>query len=465
MEDCPVCCESYTSCKRRPVKCAYCHYDACGTCYRQYILSSMQDAHCMNCRRAWSREMLGQNFPSAWLLGRYKFHREAILVDREKQLLPESQPLVRNYLHVQELRSGLVAKTQQLEEIKQGYRRLMYQINNDRHTADMLEARGYRDGPTQERHKRARIEFTTPCPVEECRGFMGSDMVCGVCQGKGCVQCGVLLSGDGDDHQCSPDDLASFKAIKSTTKPCPKCHVPTFRISGCNQMWCTRENCQTAWDWTTGNIVDGVIHNPHYFQFLRERSVNGEIPRQPGDVPGRVDCNRQRFPNGWDVSTTVRARIAEVFFQNMPEDPTERKVARAQISQTQEYRAMELTGDRLLDLQRKIMHISEVEIPSLRHRFQDNDNLDLRLKYLVNSISEDDFQKQLQRREKRREKDIACRDIYQMVVDTARDALYVFLDGQSSIEQTLQELEAIRTYANTHLAKVQTQFKMVARKV
>jgi hypothetical protein len=33
-------------------------------------------------------------------------------------------------------------------------------------------------------------------------------------------------------------------------------------------MWCTVKDCNTAFDWATGRIVNGPVHNPHYHQWL-----------------------------------------------------------------------------------------------------------------------------------------------------------------------------------------------------
>lgn len=46
----------------------------------------------------------------------------------------------------------------------------------------------------------------------------------------------------------------------------------------CSQIWCTI--CHTAFDWKTGEIEKKRIHNPHYYEYLRKISPNGEIPRE-----------------------------------------------------------------------------------------------------------------------------------------------------------------------------------------
>jgi hypothetical protein len=69
--------------------------------------------------------------------------------------------------------------------------------------------------------------------------------------------------------------------IKKDTKPCPKCSIRVYKIDGCNQMWCVQ--CNTPWDWISGKIVNGTIHNPHYYQFLQKQNA-GVMPRNPGDV-------------------------------------------------------------------------------------------------------------------------------------------------------------------------------------
>lgn len=56
--------------------------------------------------------------------------------------------------------------------------------------------------------------------------------------------------------------------------------LPDFTVvKNCSQMFCV--NCNTAFDWRTGNIVTGRIHNPHYYEYMSSR---GNLDREIGDV-------------------------------------------------------------------------------------------------------------------------------------------------------------------------------------
>jgi len=54
---------------------------------------------------------------------------------------------------------------------------------------------------------------------------------------------------------------------------------------------------------------------------------------------------------------------------------------------------------------------------------------------------------------------VAVRDIYQMVIDTTRDAMWALIDG-AAIQTTHDELHAIRAYANANLMRLRDKFKM-----
>ena len=69
------------------------------------------------------------------------------------------------------------------------------------------------------------------------------------------------------EHTCDEEKVKSAELIRKQCKNCPKCGALTYKISGCPQMWCT--SCHTAWNWNTGRIETKIIHNPHYFEYLK----------------------------------------------------------------------------------------------------------------------------------------------------------------------------------------------------
>lgn len=240
MATCPVCCELYTNYKRAEVGCAYCDYTACAQCYRQYILSNLHDAHCMSCRRTWTRDVLGQYFPPTFLNGEYKRHRERVLIERERAMLPESQGLVWRYRQAEALRKDIEDKTDTLADLKRKHMVLQHEIFRDRRVMLELQANNYRGYGSRggDSSSSRRQEFVAPCSVEECRGFIATaTYACGTCNAKHCKKCGKHAGDNEDTHECLPEDVSSFKTVLQSTRACPKCAVRIFKISGCDQMY------------------------------------------------------------------------------------------------------------------------------------------------------------------------------------------------------------------------------------
>jgi dolichol-phosphate mannosyltransferase len=91
----------------------------------------------------------------------------------------------------------------------------------------------------------------------------------------------VIKGKDKDvEHTCDPGVKETVALIIKESKPCPKCGERISKIDGCDQMWCI--DCHTAFSWATGQLVNGVVHNPHYYEFLRQQG-NGVAPRNAGD--------------------------------------------------------------------------------------------------------------------------------------------------------------------------------------
>ena len=122
-----------------------------------------------------------------------------------------------------------------------------------------------------------------PCPNNDCRGFLSTQYKCEICKLYTCPTCHEIIGhSKTDEHTCNPDSVKSAELIKKDTKSCPNCGIRIFKISGCDQMWCTE--CEVAFSWNTGKALHNVvIHNPHFYNRQKELN-NGVMPRAPGDI-------------------------------------------------------------------------------------------------------------------------------------------------------------------------------------
>ena len=147
--------------------------------------------------------------------------------------------------------------------------------------------------------KTTAVHRTVKCPGDGCLGFIpqsgpGSGF-CGLCSMRVCKDCNKALESQDMVHAhaatgCNADDKAAWALIVKTSVMCPKCGTPIQKVDGCNQMWCTVPGCNTAFDWSTGRVVNGPVHNPHYHEWLRQ---GNRMPEQ-----ANVDCQglpRDRF--------------------------------------------------------------------------------------------------------------------------------------------------------------------------
>jgi hypothetical protein len=246
-------------------------------------------------------------------------------------------------------------------------------------------------------------QFIYKCPSHICAGFLNTSWECGLCNTKACKDCREAVI-DVGAHVCNPDTIETVKAIAKEAKPCPKCGTQISKISGCDQMWCTQ--CKTAFSWNTGQIETTVIHNPHYFQWMRESGK--EIPRR--DVPGdgcniehRLDTlyRLHRYPTHIVGSKSIISKFIEI-------DMVRRHYAHTIVRNLQ---------------------------ANLREYEQDEWRRQLRVQRLINELSEEDWKIKLQRKEKAYHKERAQMQLYDMYCNVTRDILAQILDDTSEENQ------------------------------
>ena len=548
---CQICDYKMNLTTRKPIKCPYCDFETCRTCVETYVLGDTT-IKCMSpqCNRQWTRQHIHSIFTATFIRGRLKSHREQLLFDNERALLPSTQPLVERDIRIDAITQEQAALTTQINRLYQQRVNLGYEL---RRISNGEVARA--------------AEFVRECPSPDCRGFLSTQWKCGICNLWACPDCHEIKGDSRDtEHTCNPDILATARLLDSDTKPCPNCRTGIFKINGCfgvntpiplwdgtikmsqniclgdvligddgekrvveqvfsgedelyrvvqyggkcyvvnskhtlvltsttrqnavfeiriddyikmhdmlkqdlcgftsdgkvlridvvpigkgtyygwtidgnsrfiledftvlrncDQMWCTQ--CHTAFNWRTGRI-ESVVHNPHYFEWLR-RNGNA-IPRNPGDIPCQNELTHT-------IYSDIRNRIRDHF----PQHPL-REHCDTYLSRTI----------------RNILHmrhvtLNEYEIPN---RAAINERL--RVQYMRNRITEENFKITLQRTDKKIEKKRETRDIITLLLTTATDIIlrfYAKLRDETNPEldgKILDELKPIVDYANECLMEI-----------
>ena len=418
--DCNICCESVT--QLNIVKCGYCDEETCQSCSKRYLLDSIQDPHCMSCRRVWDRHFLIEHFAKTWIDKDLKTHRENILFDRERAMLPATQPAVDREIGKREVQTQLTALKAQKIKLKND-------LKNTEQTIWDLERAYYRGETFSKTEDKA--SFTRKCQSENCKGFLNAKMKCGICESVTCKDCNEIVTGD--DHECDPEAVETMKLLKKDTKPCPSCGTMISKVSGCDQMWCP--SCQNAFSWRTGRLERGVIHNPHYYEFMKN---TGHQHRNHGDF----ECGGMPRPmvGLWGIEGLVSLR----------------------------------------NMYRSLTHIQAVELQRFRIDPTAN-NERFRILYMLNEMNDAEFKTKIQRKEKERQKFTDIYDIFQMVhttgsmymrelaeidskvVPPARRmfALAAIISKEKVPERVyeiMEEMENLRTYANKALSDASKRY-------
>jgi hypothetical protein len=294
-KECPICAQPFTGAVRKPCRCPYCNESACKPCYQTYLVDVVSPM-CMFCKKMWNFNLIGQYFSVSWINKELKETMKRNLTQVEKAKLP----LTSDYItRMNDMKKRLEEAEVEYENARIKRQRLYNEVDLLKKFTDMkltefdkeYEERFIKSGdepiPQVSKQTEERNKFTMPCTKTGCLGFMSSSYKCPVCSTKVCKDCHVELIEvervnennekiteykglNNVDHVCDPGTVETLQQIRKESKFCPKCHVPIFKIHGCDQMFCT--NCNTPFNWRTGKISTGHIHNPHYFDYLNSRN-------------------------------------------------------------------------------------------------------------------------------------------------------------------------------------------------
>jgi len=299
---CSVCLDGYTQTKRRCIDCPYCTIGTCNECMKKLALMWASNPKCASCNKTFTAEQIDQLFSKQFRRGDLRIQIIKNLQEQEMSLLPATSEYIKECENRHEYTTCIYA----IQTLHQQFEQNVLQdlgphIEKLTALQNRIKSVGLHD---QKKKDRNRKSFK--CPKNDCLGYITNEE-CGLCHTVVCSNCNLIKL---IDHECNENDVLSWKLIKESTVGCPKCSTRIQKVSGCNQMWCTIDGCNTAFDWTTGLIVNGPVHNPHYFEWLTRGA--SEIVQRNGPVAVDIACQGPR-----DVLSHVRVRSIMRYFSDI----------------------------------------------------------------------------------------------------------------------------------------------------
>lgn len=363
-----------------------------------------------------------------------KNHREFILFEREKSLLPATQSeaqRIKTIRSIHEKIAELIAKKREIDE----------EIATNHHQIRVLES-----GDAGASTMKDRRIFTINCPRDECRGFVhNSTWECGTCNHFVCSKCHEYIGDTNEvEHTCKEENIQTATLIKKDSKPCPGCATLIFKISGCNQMWCTQ--CHTTFSWATGAVITGTIHNPHFYEWAQKNKTTTP-QRNLGDVP----C-------GGLIGIYELRKMLNYALQNCDVG----KLLKNDSKYTNDTKTVYTIHRVALDIEHTVM-------PQYRRPNNIVDNIQLRVKYLMNELTEEDFKKTLQQREKRNMKHTEIYAVLEMylftVIDIFNNLLHYYQHkstfGIADVIILINEIVQLQEFANSQMTKISKRYSCI----
>jgi hypothetical protein len=486
-KECGICCDTIQG-HNREIACKHCNFKCCRNCAKTYILSIINEARCMikECNKVWDREFLIQEFKYSFVNTEYKKHKQNLLYDLEVAKFEETQSVIESRREIDEvieeikqtriLKNTIEYDTTSEKQILQARKDIRhfrkqniepkFYFNTDmsyqvRFLEGLLKLKknlytleSIEDPEKEEKieeksrlsnllttldrkrwelengqEKTKKIKYFGHCPGENCKGFINGHFKCGLCEITVCRTCRVKI-GEKDteendlkqikkDHTCNEDDVASMILIKKETKPCPKCKIPIIRSYGCRQMWCTE--CHVAFDWQTGEIaITNNIHNPHYLEWKRKKGVS--------TTNNDACLNRDQL--SWN---NIKGKLVDL----------------ESLSSVTVKELIYFASDIRLRI-----------VDNLNRKVNSDKYLNYRIDFIKNNITEDEFKRKLQIREKEISKYRDHAMIFDMFESSFQEYLLQFVnDKNRKIETFKTIIDELIEYTNQSFENLISKYK------
>jgi hypothetical protein len=206
-------------------------------------------------------------------------------------------------------------------------------------------------------------------------------------------------------------------------------------------MWCTQ--CNTAFCWATGRIQTQNIHNPHYFEWLRN-NPNGS---------GRTNATTQN-PALMECGVEINHMTASFLLDAARRHPS---IAKPQGHST--YAVFHTPNHTDITfftrIVRNIVHMMQIETASFRSYDYVRHNEDLRVAYLEGKCTDSEFKTEIQRRDKKNRKNIEINQIFQFASTASTDIIYRLIThlreakkDECILEPFIAEFKGLVTHCN-----------------
>jgi len=277
---CDICCDKFTTKKRHPIKCDYedCKAITCLQCFRRFLIMDGSEQECMSCKQPIPTEFIFIHTPKVF---RDEYVKKVVKLDisKERALLKATQERMDARARSKLLTSRLTALNSHLKRCPQDEEMVKFRDASEEELRKL-----YKDVLEKSDEEINSDSTSFFCPLVMCTGIVKNGR-CNDCKKTVCAKCREERN---EGHECKKEQLETIKLLKRDTKPCPRCKVPIHKIDGCDQMFCTK--CKTAFSWRTLTIHKGVIHNPHYHEYMAQLN-NGNVPIAANDPCGE-ELNR-----------------------------------------------------------------------------------------------------------------------------------------------------------------------------
>jgi hypothetical protein len=300
------------------------------------------------------------------------------------------------------------------------------------------------------------IKYTNQCPTSSCNGVLDANWYCILCKTTTCAECHEKKD---EEHKCESNTVETIKLLKTNTKPCPKCKANIYKIDGCDQMWCT--NCRTAFSWKTG-AIETKIHNPHYYQWLRSKSANGEIPRNEGhNIEGRIEGDHNEGEQCDDTElNTYHINSLITYINNYIKDIRDKDIENKRLY-------------RFEDDTRHVIHMREAVLPEFdetNHIITVDTYLKMSMKmnYLHKKIDENEYKSFLEKEENKREMNIEVHQLVQTWIVIKTDILKRFMyrirmavrnNKKMTFDDIEYELNELKEFIKMNLREIESTYK------